>query len=336
MATAPSGPGFPEMRLRRLRAGSAVRDLVRETALLPRHLIYPLFVVPGRGLRREIPSLPGQFHLSADLAAEEAQAAAEEGIRALLLFGQPPDGAKDDHGSGAWDPEGAVQQALRAISAAAPGLLLFSDVCLCAYTRSGHCGVLAGSAVDNDATLPLLQRVACSHAEAGASAVAPSAMMDGQVAALRRALDDAGRRDVLILGYSAKFASQFYGPFRDAENSAPAAGDRRGYQLDPADLRQAVAEVESDLAEGADLVMVKPALAYLDVIAAARAAVPAPLVAYNTSGEYAMVRAAAAAGWADGTALALEVLTAIRRAGADAIITYHARQVARALAAGRS
>ena len=323
--------GFPGLRLRRLRAGGAMRDLVRETSLLPRHLIYPLFVVPGRGVRAEIPSLPGQFHLSPDEAGREAAAAASEGVRAVLLFGQPEPGAKDEQGSGAWDPDGAVPQALEAIRAAAPDLLLLTDVCLCAYTAHGHCGVLREARVDNDATLPLLQRTALSHARAGADVVAPSDMMDGRVGAIRQALDGAGFAHVAILAYAAKFASNFYGPFREAEGSAPTSGDRRGYQLDPANGRQALREVDADLAEGADLVMVKPALAYLDVLAAVRARCLAPLVAYNTSGEYAMVHAAAAAGWADPTAMALEVLTAIRRAGADAIITYHAREAARAL-----
>ncbi len=319
-----------------------MRALVRETTLAADQLVYPLFVVPGTGRRRPIASLPGQFHLSPDAAAAEASAAVGEGVRAFLLFGQPPAGRKDAPGSGAWDPAGAVQLALRAIRAAVPGALLLSDVCLCAYTSHGHCGVLAapGAArdaapvVDNDATLPLLARVAVSHAEAGADVVAPSDMMDGRVAAIRAALDAAGHAGVAVLSYAAKFASGFYGPFRDAEDSAPAEGDRRGYQLDPANGRQALREVDLDLAEGADMVMVKPALPCLDVVAAVRARTGAPLLAYNVSGEYAMVRAAEAAGWAAGPELALEVLLAIRRAGADAIITYHAREVARLLRAG--
>ena len=324
---------FPEVRLRRLRSTPTLRALVRETVLAPEQLIYPLFVVPGSGVRREIASLPGQFHLSPEAAAAEAQAAAAEGIGAFLLFGQPEAGAKDAAGSPAWAPAGAVQQALRALRRAVPEALLISDVCLCAYTTHGHCGVVApdGRGVDNDATLPLLARVAVSHAEAGADLVAPSDMMDGRVGALRAALDRAGLTQTGILAYAAKFASAFYGPFRDAEDSAPACGDRTTYQLDPANRRQALREVALDLDEGADLVMVKPALAYLDVLAAVRAATAAPVVAYNVSGEYAMVRAAERAGWADGVALALEILLAIRRAGADAIITYHAREVARAL-----
>ncbi len=336
---------FPALRLRRLRGSAGMRALVRETALAADQFVYPLFVVPGTGLRRPIASLPGQFHLSPDAAAAEASAAAGEGVRCFLLFGQPPAGRKDAQGSGAWDPEGAVQLALRAIRAAVPGALLLSDVCLCAYTSHGHCGVLAapgvpgaardaGPVVDNDATLPLLARVAVSHAKAGADVVAPSDMMDGRVAAIRAALDAAGHAGVAVLSYAAKFASGFYGPFRDAEDSAPAEGDRHGYQLDPANRRQALREVDLDLAEGADMVMVKPALPYLDVVAAVRAGTGAPLLAYNVSGEYAMVRAAEAAGWASGPELALEVLLAIRRAGADAIITYHAREVARLLRAG--
>lgn len=324
-------PSFPELRLRRLRGTAAVRDLVRETDLAPRHLVYPLFVVPGTGLRRQIESLPGQFHLSPDAAAAEAAAAWADGVSAFLLFGQPVQGGKDPEGSGAWHDAGAVQRALRAIRAAVPAALLITDVCLCAYTDHGHCGVVRGDAVDNDATLPLLARTAVSHAECGADVVAPSDMMDGRVAAIRTALDRAGHPGTAILAYAAKFASGFYGPFRDAEDSAPSFGDRRTYQLDPANARQALREVDADLGEGADMVMVKPALGYLDIVAAVRAHTPAPVFAYNVSGEYAMVRAAERAGWADGTALALEILTGIRRAGADAIITYHAREAARAL-----
>ena len=324
-------PEFPAVRPRRLRATAAMRDLVRETDLLPRHLIYPLFIVPGAGVRREIAQLPGQYHLSADAAVPEVAAARAEGIGGFLLFGRPPAGGKDAEGSGAWDPTGSVQQAVRAIRAAVPEALLITDVCLCAYTDHGHCGLIKAGAVDNDATLPLLCRTAVSHAEAGADVVAPSDMMDGRVGAIRTSLDGAGHSGVAVLSYAAKFASGFYGPFRDAEDSTPSFGDRRSYQLDPGNARQALAEVAQDLAEGADMVMVKPALGYLDVLAAVRSATTAPLVAYNVSGEYALVRAAERAGWADGTALALEILTGIRRAGADAVITYHAREVARAL-----
>lgn len=324
-------PDFPIERLRRLRGKSAMRDLVRETHLHPRRFIYPLFVVSGTGVRREIPSLPGQYHLSPEEAGREAAAAWADGVGAVLLFGQPPEGTKDEVGTAAWDPDGPVPQAVRAVRAAVPEMLVITDVCLCAYTSHGHCGVVHGGAVDNDATLPLLARVAVCHARAGADIVAPSDMMDGRVAAIRSALDREGLSGVCILAYAAKFASGFYGPFRDAENSAPSFGDRRTYQLDPANGRQALREVAADLAEGADMVMVKPALPYLDVIAAVRARTDVPVVAYNVSGEYAMVRAAESAGWADGQALALEVLTAITRAGADAIITYHAREAARAL-----
>ena len=329
--------GFPEVRLRRLRFRPAVRALVRETQLDPARWIYPLFLVPGRGVRAEIPSLPGQYHWSPDRVAEEVSAAVADGIGAFLLFGQAAPESRDDRGAPAWDPDGAVQQALRLLRPAYPDVLLVTDVCLCAYTRHGHCGVLRpgpGAVVDNDATLPLLARVACSHAAAGADVVAPSDMMDGRVGALRAALDQGGFEQTAILAYAAKFASGFYGPFRDAEGSAPAQGDRRGYQLDPANARQALREVDLDLAEGADMVMVKPALAYLDVVAAVRARVLAPVVAYNVSGEYAMVQAAARSGWARSEALALEVLTSIHRAGADAVITYHAREAARALRAG--
>ncbi len=328
---------FPEVRLRRLRSGPVMRALLRETHLDPAHWIYPLFVVPGAGIARPIPSLPGQRQHSPDRVVEEARQALDEGVCSFLLFGQAEPRVRDELGTPAWDPDGAVQQALRRMRAELPEALLFTDVCLCAYTAHGHCGVLAPGGdpqvprVDNDATLPLLARVAVSHAEAGAHVVAPSDMMDGRVRALRQALDGAGHEGVAILSYAAKFASAFYGPFREAENSAPTQGDRRGYQLDPGDRRQALREVEQDLAEGADMVMVKPALAYLDVVAAVRARTEVPLVAYNVSGEYAMVHAAEQAGWAHAEDLALEVLLGIHRAGADAIITYHAREAARAL-----
>ncbi len=329
---------FPALRLRRLRRTAAMRDLVRETDLRPRHLIWPLFVVPGTGVRSPIASLAGQYHLSVDRLVVEARAAWDDGVRSFLVFGQPPDGDKDANGSAAWAAQGPVPSAVRALKAELPQAVVCTDVCLCAYTDHGHCGVLRAPgptgavAVDNDATLPLLARTAVVHAAAGADVVAPSDMMDGRVAAIRAALDGAGHRETAVLSYAAKFASALYGPFREAEGSAPQAGDRRGYQLDPANLRQALREVDQDLAEGADMVMVKPALACLDVLAAVRARTSSPVVAYNVSGEYAMVQAAARDGWADGTALALELLTAIRRAGADAIITYHAREAARALA----
>ncbi len=325
--------GFPVLRLRRLRTSAAMRALVREVDLTAAHLIYPLFLVPGHGVREAIPSLPGQFHLSPDQAAWEAANAVADGITSFLIFGRPGPGGKNERGSGAWDPDGAAQQGVRAIKDRVPDALVAADVCLCAYTTSGHCGVVrAGTvAVDNDATLPLLAETATSLAQAGADVVAPSDMMDGRVGAIRTALDQAGLEETAILSYAAKFASQFYGPFRDAEDSAPVTGDRRSYQLDGGNLRQALLEVTLDLQEGADMVMVKPALAYLDVIAAVRQRCNAPIVAYNVSGEYAMVEAAAQRGWADGVTMAIEVLRSIRRAGADAIITYHARQVARYL-----
>jgi porphobilinogen synthase len=324
----PSEAGFPRLRLRRLRASEGMRRLVRETDLDVAHLILPLFVVPGRGVRRPIGSLPGHSHLSPDTAAAEAEAAWRDGVPAVLLFGQPEPGSKDELGSGAYDDAGAVQSAIRAIKAAVPDLVVITDVCLDAYTVHGHCGVVRGERVDNDETLPLLARTAVSHARAGADVVAPSDMMDGRVGAIRSALDEAGLADTAVLAYAAKFASAFYGPFREAENSAPAFGDRRSYQLDPADGRQALREVELDVAEGADMIMVKPALPYLDVLRAVRERWDLPLFAYNVSGEYAAVVAAAQRGWIDERAAALESLTAIRRAGADAIITYRARQAA--------
>jgi porphobilinogen synthase len=322
------GAVFPVVRPRRLRTGAAMRDLVRETAWSGRQLIQPLFVVPGRGLRQEIASMPGQLHLSPDAAVAEAAAVRDAGVGAVLLFGQPEDGAKDAVGRGAWSPDGAVQQAIAEIKAAVPDLLVMTDVCLCAYTDHGHCGVPGGGDIDNDATLPLLARTALSHARAGADVVAPSDMMDGRVGAIRSALDAEGFTRVAIMAYSAKYASAFYGPFREAENSTPAFGDRRGYQMDPANVREALREVELDLAEGADMVMVKPALAYLDVIRAVRQRFDVPVLAYNVSGEYAMVKAAAERGWVDERAVVGEMLTAIRRAGADAIITYWAREAA--------
>ena len=319
---------FPIRRLRRLRSTEGIRALVRESALRADHLIYPLFVVPGQGVRQPIASLPGQDHLSPDEAAAVAAGAFALGIRSFLIFGQPAH--KDAEGSEAWNPDAPAQRAVALIKHRLPEAVVIADVCLCAYTTSGHCGVIrpGTESVDNDATLPLLGAAAVSFARAGADVVAPSDMMDGRVGAIRTALDQVGRKDTVILSYAAKFASQLYGPFREAEGSAPAFGDRRSYQLEPANRRQAMREVAQDLHEGADLIMVKPALAYLDVIAEVRSRFDAPLVAYNVSGEYAMVRAAAASGWADGVALALEVLTSIHRAGADAIITYHAPEVA--------
>jgi porphobilinogen synthase len=314
--------------MRRLRRTAPLRGLVRETALAPAQLVYPLFVVDGLSGRRPIPSLPGIDHLGIEAAVQEAGEAFALGIPAVLLFGLPS--GKDEEGSGAWDDEGAVQLATRAIKAAHPDGLVLTDVCLCEYTSHGHCGLLRDDgSVDNDASLELLARTAVSHARAGADAVAPSDMMDGRVGHLRGALDEAGHEDVPIIAYSAKYASAFYGPFREAADSTPAFGDRRGYQMDPANAREGVREAELDAAEGADVVMVKPALPYLDVIRRVKDATGLPVAAYNVSGEYAMLKAAAAQGLLDERAAVLEALTGIRRAGADIIITYHAKDAAR-------
>jgi porphobilinogen synthase len=319
---------FPATRLRRLRKTGLLRGLVRETELSVSHLVYPMFVVAGGARRTPIPSLPGIDHLSIEGAVDEAGEAQSLGIPAVLLFGLPA--AKDEHGSGAWDDEGVVQLATRALKAAHPDLLVIADLCLCEYTSHGHCGVLRDDGVvDNDATLELLARTAASQAEAGVDAVAPSDMMDGRVGHLRAALDEQGLSETPLIAYSAKFASAFYGPFRDAADSAPQVGDRRGYQMDPANGREAVREAALDEAEGADVVMVKPALPYLDVIRRVRDSTELPVAAYNVSGEYAMIKAAAAAGWLDERAAVLEALTGIRRAGADIVITYHAKDVAR-------
>ena len=317
---------FPATRLRRLRKTAPLRGLTRETELSASHLVYPMFVVAGGRKRSPIPSLPGIDHLSIDGAVEEAGIAADLGIPGVLLFGLPAD--KDEQGSGAWDDEGVIQLATRAIKSAYPDLLVITDLCLCEYTSHGHCGVLDGDEVANDETLDLLARTAVSHAEAGGDAVAPSDMMDGRVAALRGALDEVGHEATPILAYSAKYASAFYGPFRDAADSAPAFGDRRGYQMDPANALEAVREAKLDADEGADIVMVKPALPYLDVIRRVKEATRIPVAAYNVSGEYAMVKAAAARGWLDERRAALETLTAIKRAGADVIVTYWAAEVA--------
>jgi porphobilinogen synthase len=312
---------------------------VRETRLSPEGFVYPLFVVPGEGVREEIVSMPGQFHLSVDQLAREAEELRSLGIPAVMLFGLPA--SKDEVGSGAYEPGGIAQQAVRALKDAAPALVVITDVCLCEYTSHGHCGVLRSAAadqdersfesgeVDNDATLPLLARAAVSHVEAGADMVAPSDMMDGRVAAIRGSLDDAGFGSTPIMAYAAKQASAFYGPFRVAADSAPQFGDRRSYQMDAANSREAMREIEADIAEGADIVMVKPALLNLDLIARARERFDVPLAAYNVSGEYAMVKAAAAAGYLDEQRATLEILTGIVRAGADIVITYHAKDAAR-------
>jgi len=301
--------------------------MVRETRVTPAHLIYPLFVAPGQGVRREIPSLPGCFHLSPDEAAREAREVEGLGIAGVILFGLPK--GKDPLGTEGYAEDGVVQEAVRAIRAACRDLLVFTDVCLCEYTSHGHCGVIEDGEVKNDPTLELLSRMAVSHARAGAHVVAPSDMMDGRVGAIRRGLDQSGFADTPILSYAAKYASAFYGPFREAADSTPQFGDRRGYQMDPANVREALREVRLDVEEGADILMVKPALPYLDVIRAVREAFDLPVAAYNVSGEYAMVKAAAARGWVDEERIAKETLTSIRRAGADVILTYHAKDFAR-------
>jgi porphobilinogen synthase len=320
---------FPRSRMRRLRIHPAVRELVEETHWAPHDLIWPLFVCRGEGVAEPIASLPGVFHLSVDRLLDEVREAKELGVRAVLLFGLPSE--KDERGSEAYDPDGTVQQAVRALKEAHPDVAVFTDVCLCAYTSHGHCGVLNGSHVDNDATLKVLAQVALSHAKAGADFVAPSDMMDGRVDAIRRRLDEENFKNVGIMSYAAKYASAFYGPFRDAAHSAPQFGDRRSYQMNPANAREAVSEIEKDVREGADIVMVKPALPCLDVIRAARERFHVPIAAYNVSGEYAMLKAAAANGWLDEQKTMFEMLTCIKRAGADILITYFAKDAARAL-----
>jgi porphobilinogen synthase len=300
--------------------------MVRETRLVPEQLVYPLFVAPGRGLRREIASLAGCFHLSADEAAREAEEIEALGIGGIILFGLPE--TKDPLGSEGYADDGVVQEAVRAIRAACSDLVVMTDVCLCEYTSHGHCGVVEDGEVRNDPTLELLARMAVSHARAGAHVLAPSDMMDGRVAAIRTALDAEGFSDLPVLSYAAKYASAFYGPFREAADSTPQFGDRRGYQMDPANAREALREVRLDVDEGADIVMVKPALPYLDVIRAVRERFDRPVAAYNVSGEYAMVKAAAERGWVDEERIVKETLIAIRRAGADIILTYHAKDVA--------
>jgi porphobilinogen synthase len=317
---------FPATRLRRLRKTGVLRDMVRETELAPSHLVQPLFVQLGEE-RTPVESMPGVERLSISNAVEEAGRVHALGVPAVLLFGIPAD--KDEEGSGAYDGEGVVQLAVRALKEAHPDLVVITDVCLCEYTSHGHCGVvLDDGTVDNDLTLELLARTANSHAEAGADAVAPSDMMDGRVGALRTQLDAEGHKDLPIIAYSAKFASAYYGPFREAAESTPAFGDRRSYQMDPANADEAVREALLDVDEGADVVMVKPALPYLDVIRRVKEATRVPVAAYNVSGEYSMLKAAAAQGWLDERAAVLEALTSIRRAGADIVITYHAKDAA--------
>jgi porphobilinogen synthase len=329
-------PHFPQWRLRRLRRLAALRELVRETELTPGDMILPLFVRHGQGVRREIASMPGQYQLSPDTLVEVAGQAWELGIRAVILFGIPA--RKDEVGSEALDTEGIIPQAIRTLKRALPDLLVITDECFCEYTSHGHCGVLSEQTgrldVDNDRTLEMLGRQCVVHAQAGADIVAPSGMMDGMVAAIRQALDAAGFSHIPILSYAAKYASAFYGPFREAAESPPQFGDRSTYQMDPANSDEALREIALDLAEGADLVMVKPALAYLDIIRRAKERFAVPLAAYNVSGEYAMVKAAAARGWLDERRVVLEILTAIKRAGADLILTYHALDAARWLRGG--
>ncbi|NQT72904.1 MAG: porphobilinogen synthase [Chloroflexi bacterium] len=321
---------FPQKRLRRLRRTETMRSLVRETELSVNDLIYPLFVTHGKNTKREIPSMPGIFQFSVDMLPDEVNEIGRLGIPAVILFGIPE--TKDETGSSGYAPDGMVQQAIKAIKQANPDLLVITDVCLCEYTSHGHCGVVKDGAVDNDATLELLAKMAVSHARAGADIVAPSDMMDGRVKSIRQALDEGGFENVPILSYAAKYASAFYGPFRDAAESAPQFGDRRSYQMDPPNVREAMREIEADIEEGADMVMVKPALAYLDVIRKARDTYNYPLAAYNVSGEYSMVKAAAQMGWIDEQRIIMEILTSIKRAGADIIITYHAKQAAKWLA----
>ncbi len=312
-------------RQRRLRRTPALRALVRETELTAAHLVYPVFVQAGLSGREPIPSMPGQYRLGLDSLADEAKELVDLGIPAVLLFGLPA--TKDEQGSGAWARDGIVQEAIRRLKETRPELLVIGDVCLCEYTSHGHCGVLTPAGeVDNDATLPLLSETAVSLAEAGCDVIAPSDMMDGRVGAIRAALDSAGFVNTPILSYAAKFASAFYGPFREAADSAPSFGDRRGYQMDPANARMALDEVMTDLDEGADMVMVKPALPYLDIIRQVRDAVEVPVAAYNVSGEYSMLMAAVENGWLEESRAIDEALTSIRRAGADIVITYHAKQ----------
>ncbi len=325
------GSAFPQRRMRRLRGHAALRDLVRENALTRHDLIYPLFVYHGTNLKREIPSMPGQFQWSLDRLAEAVDLVCEARLPAVILFGIPA--AKDARGEAACDDGGIVQRAVEAIKRRAPDLLVITDLCFCEYTEHGHCGPLVEVAgrvdVDNDATLPLLARQAVSHARAGADVIAPSGMMDGMVAAIRAGLDAAAFSHIPILAYSAKYASAFYGPFRDAAESAPSFGDRRGYQMDPANGDEALREAALDLSEGADMVMVKPAMAYLDIARRIKERLGVPLAAYNVSGEYAMVKAAAQRGWIDERRIVLEILTGMKRAGIDMILTYHALDAAR-------
>ena len=323
-----TGSGFPTARPRRLRQKPELRRMVRETNLSPADFIYPMFIVHGQKVRHEVPSMPGVYQLSVDLLARESEELLQLGIPAVMLFGLPAH--KDPLGKENFADDGIVQQAIRALQTASPELVITTDVCMCEYTDHGHCGLVEDGQILNDPTLEILGQVAVSHARAGADVVAPSAMMDGQVAAIRRALDEAGFAAMPIMGYSAKYASAFYGPFRDAADSPPQFGDRSSYQMDSANGREAMREIELDIREGADIIMVKPALPYLDIIRQARDSFPdLPLAAYNVSGEYSMLKAAARLGWLDEKRVALESLTAIKRAGADIILTYWAKDAAR-------
>ncbi len=316
-----------KLRPRRLRLNENIRVMIRETILDVKDFVYPIFVVPGSNVREEIPSMPDCYHLSVDNAVELAKKIADLGIPAVEIFGLPE--YKDEIGSSAWDMNSPVQRAINAIKSAVPELIIVGDVCLCQYTSHGHCGCLVDHYVDNDRTLELLSKVAVSQAEAGADIIAPSDMMDGRIAAIRAALDDKNFINVSIMSYAVKYASGFYGPFRDAADSAPQFGDRKQYQMDPANIREAMKEVALDLDEGADIIMVKPAMAYLDVVSKVRAEIDRPVAVYNVSGEYAMIKAAAANGWIDERRIVMETLTCMKRAGADIIITYHAPDAAR-------
>ncbi|MFP2929460.1 porphobilinogen synthase [Pyxidicoccus sp. 3LG] len=320
---------YPVHRPRRLRRTAALRDMVRETRLEPGDFIYPLFVVEGRDVRRPIASMPGVFNLSLEHAVAEARLAKSLGVPSVLLFGIPNE--KDARGTQGYAQDGIVQRAIREIKAAEPDLQVIADVCLCEYTDHGHCGILEEGHVLNDATLPLLAQMAVTCAQAGADIIAPSDMMDGRIAAIRRSLDEVRLTDIPILSYAAKYASGFYGPFREAAQSAPKSGDRRGYQMDPGNVREALKETALDVEEGADMIMVKPALAYLDVIRAVRERFELPVVAYNVSGEYSMLKAAGQNGWIDYERVMLETLTSIKRAGSDLIISYHALEAAKLL-----
>lgn len=314
---------FPYLRLRRKRTNENIREIFKETKLTPEDLIYPLFVIPGKNKKEEIPSMPGQYRYSIDLLVEEVQKIKEEGIKAIILFGIPE--KKDEFGSEAFSPEGIIQRAVREIRRYEKDIIIITDLCMCEYTSHGHCGILKDGEVDNDLTLEYLGKIAVSQAEAGADIVAPSGMMDGQVKTIRKALDENGFKNTLILSYSVKYASSFYAPFREAAESAPKFGNRKTYQMDPANAREAILEAELDFEEGADILMIKPALSYLDIIHRIKEKFNLPVAAYNVSGEYSMVKAASLKGWIDEREIVLEILTSIKRAGADLILTYHAR-----------